>query len=158
MAISEINTQVFLETESIEHTNCQSRLGWRRILRLIWRSSILSNNTMLCHTSNKSLSRETISGHRRRDISLHHVLRGVAARTERAAQPNAEAPLRLVRLHLYLLPPLHHPLSYVKASDSNYSQPLCTTCCPFYKTILSIVTEGVEKYVSVRHWQVFHVS
>ncbi len=49
MAISEINTWVFLETESIEQINCQSRFGWRRIIQLTWCSSNLSNNTMLCH-------------------------------------------------------------------------------------------------------------
>ncbi len=50
MAVSEINTWVFLETGSIEQIICQSRFGWRRIIQLIWCSSILSNNTMLCHT------------------------------------------------------------------------------------------------------------
>ena len=52
-----------------------------------------------------------ISGDRRRDLPLHHVLRGASARAERAAQPNAEAPLRLARVHLHLLPLVHHSLS-----------------------------------------------
>ncbi len=50
MSDSEINTWVFLEMESVEPINCQSRFGWRRILQLIWHSSILLNNTMPCPT------------------------------------------------------------------------------------------------------------
>jgi len=50
------------------------------------------------------------SGHRRWHVSLHHFLRGPSARVERSSEPDAKTSLRSFRLHMHLLPFIHHSL------------------------------------------------